>query len=81
MALKSGEQNRLTEDEIASQFLYILQDASHQPLPPLVGILTSERRGTWAVIREQLREGETVWISFIHILQVAHAHKKNYNTE
>ncbi|XP_023716544.1 choline O-acetyltransferase isoform X2 [Cryptotermes secundus] len=56
MALKSGGKNRLTEEEIASQFLHILQDASRQPLPPLVGILTSERRDTWAVIREQLRE-------------------------
>lgn len=81
MALKPGGQNRLTEEEIASQFLHILQDASHQPLPPLVGILTSERRDTWAVIREQLREGETVSISFIHILQMIHAHKENYDTE
>jgi hypothetical protein len=81
MALKPGEQNRLTEDELASQFLHILQDTYHQPLPPLVGILTSERRDTWAVIREQLREGETVLMSFIHTLQMVHACKENYDTE
>jgi hypothetical protein len=77
MVLKPGEQNRLTENEMASQFLHILQDASHQPLPLPVGILTSERRDTWAVIREKLKEGETVLISFLHILQMVHAHKEN----
>jgi hypothetical protein len=59
MTVKSGEQHRLAEDEVASKFLHILQDAFDQPSPPLVGILTSERRDTWAVIREKLREGET----------------------
>jgi hypothetical protein len=77
MVLKPGEQNRLTEDEMASQFLHILQDASHQPLLPLVGILTSERRDTWAVIRDKIMEGKTVLISFIHILQMVHVHKEN----
>jgi hypothetical protein len=60
MVVKPGEQTRLTEDELASKFLQILQDACDQPSPPLVGILTSERRDTWAVIRENLKEGETI---------------------
>jgi hypothetical protein len=60
MEVKSGEQNRIAEDEMASKFLYILQDASDQPSAPLLSILTSEKRDTWAVIREKLREGETI---------------------
>ncbi|XP_021925561.1 choline O-acetyltransferase-like isoform X2 [Zootermopsis nevadensis] len=56
MALKPSEKNRLTEDEMTFQFLHILQDASCQPLSPPVGILTSERRDTWAVAREKLRQ-------------------------
>ena len=60
MTLKPAGQNRLTEEEMASQFLHILQEAPHLPPAPPVGILTSERRDTWAVLREKLREGETI---------------------
>jgi hypothetical protein len=66
MALKPNEHNRLTEDEMTFQFLHILQEATHQLLPPPVGILTTERRDTWAVVREKLREGEMILIS-IHL--------------
>jgi len=58
--VKPAGQNRLTEDEMASQFLHILHEAPHLPQPPPVGILTGERRDTWAVLREKLREGETI---------------------
>jgi hypothetical protein len=60
VALKPAEQNRLTEDEMAAKFLHILQEAPHLPSPPPVGILTSERRDTWAVLREKLREGNII---------------------
>jgi hypothetical protein len=66
MALKPSEQNRLTEDEMAFQFLHILQDASCWSLSPPIGILTSERRDTWAVVREKLRQGETILVPYIH---------------
>lgn len=60
VTLKPAGQNRVTEDEMASQFLHILQDVPHLPPPPPVGILTTERRDTWAVLREKLREGEAI---------------------
>jgi hypothetical protein len=70
MALKPSEQNRLTEDEMTFQFLHILQDASCRPSSQPVGILTSERRDTWAVVREKLKQGETVFIPYIHTFQL-----------
>jgi hypothetical protein len=70
MALKPSEQNRLTEDEMTFQFLHILQDASCRPLSPPVGILTSERRDIWVVVREKLKQGETVLVPYIHTFQL-----------
>ncbi|XP_069671918.1 choline O-acetyltransferase-like isoform X2 [Periplaneta americana] len=55
MALKP-EQNRLSEEEMAAQFLHIMQESSQRPSPPPVGILTAERRDTWAAMREKLKE-------------------------
>lgn len=55
VAVKAGDRSRLTEDEIASQFLYILSDApclSYKP--PNVGILTAESRRVWATDRNIL---------------------------
>lgn len=53
--VRAGDRGRLTEDEIASQLLYILSDAPCLPLkPPPVGLLTAEPRNIWARDREHL---------------------------
>lgn len=53
--LKANDRGKLTEDEIASQILFILSDAPCLPAkPPLIGLLTAEPRDKWARDREIL---------------------------
>ncbi|KAJ9601391.1 hypothetical protein L9F63_000415, partial [Diploptera punctata] len=56
LGLRSPDQTRLTEDEISSQFLTIITEAPRLMSAAPVGILTSDRRDTWASAREKLRE-------------------------
>lgn len=47
--VKAGDRGRLSEDEIASQLLFILSDAPCLPTKPApVGLLTAEPRSIWA---------------------------------
>lgn len=55
LPVKAGDRDRLTEDEINAQLLYILNDAPCLTnSPPLVGILTSQSRQVWAKDRNTL---------------------------
>ncbi|XP_055550959.1 choline O-acetyltransferase isoform X2 [Wyeomyia smithii] len=55
LPVKAGDRGRLTEDEIVSQLLYILDDAPCLTRkPPRIGILTAEPRPKWARDRQML---------------------------
>lgn len=55
LPVKAGDRDRLTEDEINAQLLFILNDAPCLPgVPPLVGILTAQSRQVWAKDRNTL---------------------------
>lgn len=57
--IKAGDRGRLTEDEIASQLLFVLGDAPCLPAkPPPVGLLTAEFRSQWAHDRQALLNDE-----------------------
>lgn len=57
--VKTGERNRYTEDEIASQLLFILSDAPCLPTKPVpIGLLTAEPRSIWARDRLVLLQNE-----------------------
>lgn len=60
----AGDRGRLTEDEIASQLLFLLSDAPCLPSkPPPVGLLTAEPRHIWARDRHiLLQEGQNARI-------------------
>lgn len=66
--VKAGDRGRLSEDEIASQLLYILSDAPCLPKKPYpIGLLTAEPRSLWARDRKvlQLNEGNARNIELI----------------
>lgn len=50
------------EEELAAQFQGIVQDAhtrrSKNNLQPAVGLLTSDKRDSWAQVREELAQSE-----------------------
>lgn len=53
--VKTSERGRLSEEEIASQLLFILSDAPCLPTKPApVGLLTAEPRSIWARDRQVL---------------------------
>lgn len=57
--VKAGDRGRLSEEEIASQLLFILSDAPCLPTkPPPVGLLTAEPRSIWARDRAVLQQNE-----------------------
>ncbi|XP_074034135.1 choline acetyltransferase [Leptinotarsa decemlineata] len=56
--VQAGDRGRLTEDEICSQMLYILDDAPCLSSPPPVGLLTGWKRALWAEAREDLMKEE-----------------------
>lgn len=57
--VKASDRGRLSEEEIASQLLFILSDAPCLPSKPApVGLLTAEPRSTWAHDRQALLEHE-----------------------
>lgn len=57
--IKAGDRDRLSEDEIASQLLYLLSDAPCLPMKPApVGLLTTEPRPIWARDRQMLLHDE-----------------------
>ncbi|KAJ8917224.1 hypothetical protein NQ315_012716 [Exocentrus adspersus] len=56
--VQAGDRGRLTEDEICSQLLYILDDAPCLPNPPPVGFLTGWKRSLWAEARADLMKDE-----------------------
>lgn len=57
--VKTSDRGRLSEEEIASQLLFILSDAPCLPSKPApVGLLTAEPRSTWARDRQVLLEHE-----------------------
>lgn len=57
--VKAGDRGRLSEDEIASQLLFILSDAPCLPKRPApVGLLTAEPRSIWARDRAVLLQNE-----------------------
>lgn len=57
--VKAGDRGQLTEDEIASQLLYLLSDAPCLPSKPApVGLLTAEPRSLWARDRQVLLQEE-----------------------
>lgn len=57
--VKAADRGQLTEDEIASQLLYLLSDAPCLPSKPApVGLLTAEPRSLWARDRQVLLQEE-----------------------
>lgn len=57
--IKAGDRGRLSEDEIASQLLFLLSDAPCLlTKPAAVGLLTAEPRAIWARDRIQLLADE-----------------------
>lgn len=57
--VKAADRGQLTEDEIASQLLYLLSDAPCLPSKPApVGLLTAEPRSLWARDRQVLLQDE-----------------------
>lgn len=57
--VKAGDRGRLSEEEIASQLLFILSDAPCLPTKPApVGLLTAEPRSIWARDRAVLLQNE-----------------------
>lgn len=53
--VRAGDRGRLSEDELASQLLYILSDAPCLPYtPPQLGVLTAAERTPWAHDRRLL---------------------------
>ncbi|KAG5899423.1 hypothetical protein JTB14_033616 [Gonioctena quinquepunctata] len=56
--VQAGDRGRLTEDEICSQMLYILDDAPCLSNPSPVGLLTGWKRSLWAEAREDLMKEE-----------------------
>uniref|UniRef100_A0AAU6PBV7 Choline O-acetyltransferase n=1 Tax=Protohermes xanthodes TaxID=1452977 RepID=A0AAU6PBV7_9NEOP len=58
VAVKATDRGRLTEDEICSQFLHILNDAPCLASPPPVGLLTGDNRRKWGDNRESLYQDE-----------------------
>nr|CAH7750018.1 unnamed protein product [Callosobruchus chinensis] len=52
--VQAADRGRLTEDEICSQILYILDDAPCLSNIPPVGLLTGWKRSLWAEAREDL---------------------------
>lgn len=59
VAVKASDRGRLSEDEIASQLLYILSDAPCLPKKPYpIGLLTAEPRSIWARDRQILLQNE-----------------------
>ncbi|XP_039441942.2 choline O-acetyltransferase [Culex pipiens pallens] len=55
LPVKAGDRGRLNEDEIASQLLYILNDAPCLARkPPRIGVLTTAQRPQWARDRQML---------------------------
>ncbi|XP_063703911.1 choline O-acetyltransferase-like isoform X1 [Culicoides brevitarsis] len=60
LPVKAADRGRLSEDEINSQLLYILNDAPLLPqqgepgAPPMIGILTTQSRPVWAKDRNTL---------------------------
>lgn len=52
--VKASDRGRLTEDEICSQILHILEDAPGLADPPQIGVLTGWKRPLWAEARDAL---------------------------
>lgn len=53
--VRAGDRGRLSEDELASQLLYVLSDAPCLPFtPPQLGVLTAAPRTPWAHDRQKL---------------------------
>ncbi|CAH1977426.1 unnamed protein product [Acanthoscelides obtectus] len=56
--VRAADRGRLTEDEICSQILYILDDAPCLSNIPPVGLLTGWKRSLWAEAREDLMKDD-----------------------
>ena len=54
MPVKTTEKGWISRDELACQFFWILKEAPPPGAAPPVGIMTSDRRDTWAAAREDL---------------------------
>lgn len=58
--VRADDRGRLSEDEIASQLLYILSDAPCLSIkPPPIGILTAEPRSIWARDRVNILQDDS----------------------
>lgn len=56
--MKSGQSELRSENELASQFLEILNENENKETDRYpIGLMTNLRRDWWARIRNQLREG------------------------
>lgn len=71
LPVKADDRGRLSEDEINSQLLYILNDAPMLPqpgepgCPPMIGILTAQPRQVWAKDRNALLAlGKSILLNF-----------------
>lgn len=63
----SKDKELLSENEIASQFAYILNDTKNDDTNFPVGLMTGVKRDWWAATRDQLLQGSS---SVLHVTKV-----------
>ncbi|KAF5300477.1 hypothetical protein FQA39_LY02276 [Lamprigera yunnana] len=56
--VQANDRDRLNEDELCAQLLYILDDAPCLVSPPPIGLLTGWKRNKWCEARDTLRKDE-----------------------
>lgn len=61
--LRPDGTDRLSEEQLASHFAYILKSHDKRLFP--VGLLTTQRRDHWAESRDLLRKGGLEWFAEI----------------
>lgn len=70
--VKAADRGRLTEEEIASQLVFVLSDAPCLPARPVpVGLLTAQPRSVWAADRLQLLQLDTQNAHNIELIETA----------
>ncbi|XP_063217738.1 choline O-acetyltransferase [Bacillus rossius redtenbacheri] len=58
LPVSSPGQGAASEDELTAELLAVMRDAASSPRCPPVGLLTAERRDTWAALRQHLYNDE-----------------------
>lgn len=70
--VKAADRGRLTEDEIASQLVFVLSDAPCLPARPVpIGLLTAQPRSVWAADRLQLLQLDSQNAHNVELIETA----------